>query len=207
MDFYVIDRSNRFNDTKYAYGEEVEQKTGNYETCQVCGAPVSLREWLSPRKVKLSKPSYGDFVFGTFSTFLCSDNVKEEYVKLGLKGIIEFQEVEIVKVNKKKATSSESPKYYNAKIRRGNARINEELSKFIREDQENFCEVCRTGTIRSFNGIYIESDTWNGEDIFYPIGLPGTILVSRKFYDFVISKHFTNINFIPAEKYVPSWIK
>ncbi|NMA65480.1 MAG: hypothetical protein GX957_04460, partial [Clostridiaceae bacterium] len=60
--------------------------------------------------------------------------------------------------------------------------------------------------MKSLKGIFFEDNTWSGEDIFFPIGLPGTIVVSERFVDFVRDYGFSNINFIPAEEYIPSWV-
>lgn len=207
MEFYVIDRGNRFMDDRFAYGEVVDLVTGDFEKCEVCEAPVGMREWLPPRKVRLSKPFYGDFVFGTFSTFLCSENFKEKFIKYGLTGITKFQEVEVVKISKKRPNSPQPPRYYNVKIVRGKGRIDEKLSKVIREEDDKIdCQVCRSGTIESFKGVFLEEGSWGGEDIFFPTGLPGTIVVTQKFYQFVNENGFTNIKFIPAKQYKPSWV-
>ena len=50
-------------------------------------------------------------------------------------------------------------------------------------------------------------DTWSGEDIFFPTGLSGAIVVSQRFVDFVNSNKLTNINFTPAKQYIPSWVR
>ena len=78
MNFYILNR-NRFNDTEYAFGEPIQLKTGDFDKCEVCESPISMRKWLPPLKVKLSKPSYGDFVFGTFATFLASEQFMQKY--------------------------------------------------------------------------------------------------------------------------------
>lgn len=206
MNFFVVDRQ-RFNDNEYAYGEQVDQKTGDYEKCETCGSPISMRKWLPPLKAKLSKPSYGDFVFGTFTTFLVTERFKKEYEATGLTGIVSFEPVEIVKVNRKRDSSPETPSYYYVSIARSKAVIDEKKSK-IRRDGEISCNHCRTGgVIKSLKGIFFEDNTWSGEDIFFPIGLPGTIVVSERFVDFVRDHGFSNINFIPAEEYIPSWVK
>lgn len=206
MKFFVMERQ-RFNDNEYAYGEQVDQKTGDFEKCDICGSAISMRKWLPPLKAKLSKQSYGDFVFGTFTTFLVTERFKIEYESSGLTGIKAFEPVEIVKVNRKRDSSLETPFYYYVSIVRSKAVIDEIKSK-IQRDGEISCNYCKTGgVIKTLKGIIFEDDTWSGEDVFFPIGLPGTIIVSERFVDFVIKKGFLNINFIPAEEYIPSWVK
>lgn len=60
MNFYIINR-NRFDDNKYSFGEPIDKKIGDFEKCEDCGSPISMRKWLPPFNVKLSKPSYDDF--------------------------------------------------------------------------------------------------------------------------------------------------
>ena len=205
MDFYVIDKSNRFEDGRYAFGEQIEQKTGDFEVCEECKLPVGMRQWLSPRKLKLSKPIFGDFVFGTFSTFLCSERFKLAYEKSSLRGILEFQDVVTAKVKNSNKEKVHPPRYHHVKIKRGGAIIDENKSNLIRETGEELCKTCRVGTIKSFEAVYIE--TWNGDDIFYPTGLPGTIITSKKFYDFIKQNHFTNICLIRPKQYNSIWCK
>lgn len=206
MDFYVIDTSNRFVDKIYAYGEELNHETGDFLKCKICGVPVSMREWLSPRTVKLSKPKYGDFIFGTFSTFLCSERFKDLYTKSKLKGIIDFQPVDILKINRKKANSPEPPTYFNVVIAIGEGRIDEIKSKMVKEYDQPKCNYCMSGIIESFEGVYIDVKTWDGKDIFYPRGLPGTIVITSHFYDFLVKNNFTNISVVPSKEYKPKWI-
>lgn len=206
MNFYVVDVV-LFDDKNYAYGETVDLETGESEKCPVCGLAVGKREWLPPRKVKLSKSSFGDFVFGVFDVFLASERFKNEYLNSGLTGIKEFQPVEIVKVITRKKVHIAPPNYYNVLIVRGKAKIDDIKSEFVR-DGEIKCDFCKGGgIIKSYKGIHFEPDTWSGEDIFFPIGLSGTVVVSQRFVDFVNSNNFTNINFTPAEQYITPWVR
>lgn len=205
MKFYVINQQ-LFNDDHYAYGEQVDQKTGDFDKCDICRAPISSRKWLPPLKVKLSKPSYGDFVFGTFSTFLASEHFKQKYQTTGLKGILNFEPVEITKVNYKKPNSLIPPQFYNVVVARSKTRVDEIKSKFVREGNVE-CDVCRSGVITSFEGVFLIKDIWDGKDIFFPTGLPGTLVVTQKFFDFVKNNKFTNIEFIPAEQYIAPWVR
>jgi hypothetical protein len=67
--------------------------------------------------------------------------------------------------------------------------------------------VCRIGgsILKSFDGIYVKEDTWTGEDIFYPVGLPGTVIVSEKFFNLVQDENITNINLAEARGYSSYW--
>jgi hypothetical protein len=39
---------------------------------------------------------------------------------------------------------------------------------------------------------------WKGEDAFKVFSLPGRVLVSERFYDFVKKHSFTNFNLVPV---------
>lgn len=200
MQFYIM-QNKRFNDVDYAYGEQIDLRTGDFDKCEFCGLPISMRKWLQPRKVKLSKPSFGDFVYGTFPAFLVSERFREEYNRSGLNGILNFDEVEVVKVNNKRFDLLNPPQYYHVTIVRSKSLIDEELSKLVR-DGEPECNVCRTGGIlQSLDGIFLLPGTWGGEDIFYANGLSGIIITSNRFREFVLSNKFTNVNLLPSEDY------
>lgn len=206
MQFYVLDKKNRFNDREYCFGEPINHNTGDFENCETCGLAVSSREWLPPYTIKLSKPVYGDVVLGTFVTFLASEKFKNEFEASGLIGIYNFQPVTILKVNQRKNENNQLPNYYYVSIVRSKAKIDEKLSRLVREGSIS-CEICRSGRIiKSLNRLVLENGTWEGQDIFFPTGLPGTILVSQRFYDFVRDNSFTNIDFVPAEKYKSTWV-
>jgi len=205
MNFYVIN-VHRFCDKIYAFGEPVGQETGDYDKCDICGAPVSMRKWLPPLKVKLSKPSYGDFVFGSFVTFLVTERFRKGYEASKLNGIVSFEAVEVTKVNRKRESSPEPPDYYYVSIVRSKAAIDEEKSKVIR-DEPITCNHCRAGgIIKSQKGVFFEENTWSGEDIFYSRGGAGIVVLSERFVDFVREYGFTNISFTTAGKYIPSWV-
>ncbi|ARU63790.1 hypothetical protein CBW65_04930 [Tumebacillus avium] len=57
------------------------------------------------------------------------------------------------------------------------------------------------GTIHTYKNVVIDEDTWDGVDVFRPIGLPGTIVVTERFRDFVNQHVFTNINLVPSAEY------
>lgn len=201
--FYVISNP-LFDDEKFSYGEEVSLKVGDYEKCIKCGSPISMREWLPPLKVRLSKSLIGDFIFGTFSTFLVSKSFKLNYEKYNLSGINDFILVDCIQIkgNRKKINR----KYYYAKISISNIKIDEESSKIEREGKIK-CSECKNGSIiKSFKGLFFYNNTWKGNDIFIPMGLPGTIIVSDKFREFIDINGYTNIKLTPSQLYVPPWV-
>ena len=207
MEFYIIEE--KAFTSNFAYGEEVEPLNyGDPYYCHTCGKPISMKKWLPPYRVVLEKPVYGDFVYGSFTEMLASEGFINAYKNSNLKGITDFHPVEIVKVKRKKKKDPEPPEYYKVQIVRSNTSIDEKASCFEREFNvgQAYCTVCQTGgVIKSFKGIHIVESTWTGEDVFYATGLPGGIIVTQDFVDFVTSNKFTNIEFIESKKYRPLW--
>ncbi len=202
MKFYVLDE-NLYYDTIYALGEKVDPKFGDSENCPYCGSALTSLKWLPPYKVKLTKPIFGDFVFGSVHPFLASENFKNKYIKSNLKGILKFDKVEIVKINRIKKDALFSPNYYYVSIVRSQTRIEETISKFERTEKVK-CDKCRTGgIIKNYKGYFFEKGTYDNNDIFIATGLPGRIFISQKFYDFGKENNFTNLNFIQIEEYRP----
>jgi len=205
MKFYIIENS-RYYDNNFAFGEQINPETGDFQKCEKCGNPISMRKWIPPFNVKLSKYSFGDFVFGDFITFLVSEDFKNKYSNSKLNGISRFEKVVIKKVNKEKKFLYDIPDYYYVILPVSKIFVDENKSKYKRNGAIE-CESCRVGgVIESMNGVFIDESTWDGKDIFFPINLSGTIIISERFKNFIDENGFTNIEIIPAEKYIPSWI-
>ncbi len=58
------------------------------------------------------------------------------------------------------------------------------------------------GGVNAINGFVLEPGTWGGEDIFRPRDLPGDIVVSERFKDFVELHGWTNMVLTPTEQFV-----
>ncbi|OJT25297.1 hypothetical protein BO221_10720 [Archangium sp. Cb G35] len=63
------------------------------------------------------------------------------------------------------------------------------------------CNWCRETGVDSIHGVVLEQGSWNGDDIFTARGLPGSIVVSKRFADFVARHGFTNMKLTPTEEY------
>ncbi len=201
MKLYVLDKRNRFNDSDYCFAEPVDQKTGDFEKCESCGLAVGSRQWLPPHIVKFSKSTCGDMVFGSFTTFLVSDRFKKAFEESGMTGVKSFEPVKILKVRGKDISTLDLPDYYYVTLARSRARVDDSLSELVREGDVS-CELCRGGgIIKSFRKIVLERETWDGGDIFFSSGLPGTIITSNRFFEFVQEHGFTNVKLVMAEEY------
>jgi hypothetical protein len=72
----------------------------------------------------------------------------------------------------------------------------------LRYDKPVTCPECRSAGLESAHGFVLEPNTWQGEDVFRARGLPGIIIVSERFAEFVQRHGFTNMKLIPTEEYV-----
>ena len=126
--------------SSYAYGEDddpVNLEEGDGLSCPVCGRPIGWKKWLQPKLVKLEKPKYGTFIYGTFDTFLVSEVFKEKYEASGMVGIKHFDEVTITKVGRMRESSPKPPRYYHVEIKMAETEVDEELRlplQFIQDE-------------------------------------------------------------------------
>lgn len=202
--FYTFVPS-RFDDANYAYAEPIEPiNFGNANVCPQCGRYTSHLKWLSPRNIKLSKASFGDFVFGSFEYFLASERVVNLYNSSPLSGIVTYEPIRNIKVlnNKRKDIP---PSYYLAIVDQGSALVDEGRSRIQRMGQETkvLCKYCYATDSPWFeiHGFELKEDSWDGKDIFIPKGLRN-VCFTHNFVTFCTKNNFTNFKFVATGDYV-----
>jgi hypothetical protein len=206
MRFHVLKPEGGRFGTKWAYGESAKPELlGAAYRCPVCQKPISMKRWLPPHYLQLSsaKPEkWGDFVWGTVFPLMVSSRFKAIYEQEGMKGITVFHPAAtIVKLgNQKKGSLPQHlPEYHLIEIAWNAANLDDVASKAVRKRDD--CAFCR-GSLKSYDGIFLEKDSWDGSDIFEARGLPGRILISEKFKQMAEDHKFKNILLIPAEDYI-----
>jgi hypothetical protein len=145
----------------------------------------------------------GDFVEGHGYDVLISQRMAEAFREEGLTGLLGFHPVEVVRVRRKRKGSKPGavPLYFAVTACFGRGAVNEAQSR-LRRTEPITCPECRSGGVDSIHGFTLEPGTWQGEDVFRPRGLRGSILVSERFADFVLRHGFTNMKLIPTQEYV-----
>lgn len=195
MKYYVL-QNPRFFDFEYAYGEEkeIDFNTGEAMLCSQCGCALTSLEWLPPYDVKVSKKKIGDFIFGTFDSFLCSQNFKVNYEKSAFKSVKNFHKVNLFYRGKLIPEM-----YYYPKIPTIIAFIDLDLIEF---EEKIFCKTCQlcSSIKKRINGVSFLKPDLIKDDIFFISSL-GSIFVSEKFKEFVEKNNFTNAEFIEAEDF------
>jgi uncharacterized protein DUF1629 len=178
---------------------------GEPARCPRCGSAISMLTWLPPYRVELELhgEELGDFIKVPGHDLLVSERFAQAFRDEGLTGLDGFHPVEVVKVRRKRRgpKPSQIPRYLVVRACIGRAAVELARSR-IRYEAPPTCEECRSMVKDAVLGFSLEAGTWQGEDIFRPRGLPGTLVVSERFERFVARHGFTNMRLTPTEEYV-----
>jgi hypothetical protein len=192
------------HDTQFDTVEPVHR--GDAPHCPRCGGPIGMLTWLPPYRVtmELYGKDLGDFVDGPGgNSFLISERMAEAFRTEGLTGLLGFDPVEVVRMRRKRKgpTPGAMPRYFVASPCRSRAAVDVARSR-LRYGKPVTCPECRSEGLETTHGFILESGTWQGEDVFRARGLPGMVIVSERFAEFVKRHGFTNMKLIPTEEYV-----
>jgi len=119
-------------------------------------------------------------------------------------GLSIFEQVEAVKTKSYGKTRRIKPPgdYLVVRVARSRAAVDDRASGMVRENPAQLCDECRgAGIIKRWKRIVIEEDTWGGEDLFHPRGLPGAILTSERYREFHLANRINNGLLIEASQY------
>jgi len=202
MDFYVVKQSpkgelERYR-TDFFYDDSV--RTSDATKCTQCGNFVSMLPALPPFVVHLETwgDDFGDVAFGA-SDVLVSAHFKDAYQFSNLNGLSQFESVSIASHKNYGAKPGTTPKYSRASPRKNATQIDVKASDVEWEKgREPTCNVCLGGIIRRWRRIIVDESTWNGDDIFYAYGIPGVLIVSKRFVEWSRPYGFRNLIFEPA---------
>lgn len=202
--FYIINNT-RFDKSQYSYGTEKGKiNTGNAIFCEECKSALMGLEWLPPFDIKVSNGKIGDFIFGSFPVFICSENVVSHYEKNSFKGIEEWHKVNIFKG--KELLSDK--RYYYPKVTLSNIRVDIDQSKILFNGNNNCCKCQKAGRIiTKMEGVLFEKNEGPSTDIFITKMLPGTVIISENAMNSILRSDLTNISFVKAEEFKPTWLK
>jgi hypothetical protein len=183
----------------------VDDNVGKGPRCPQCDSSLGSLVWLPPYRGELDLvgKGFGDLVRTGGDDLLMTERMTEAFQQAGLKGLSGFEPVEIVRVLKRgRRKPLVPPKYFRVSPAFLSAAVDEARSR-IQRQRPIECAYCRERAgLRSVYSLALEEGSWNGDDIFRPRGLTGTILVSERFERFVTQHGFTNMELTPTEKYV-----
>lgn len=161
---------------------------------------------LPPLKVNfwVCRQGYCDLVYPPNNDILVSLRFREIFADEGLRGLSSFDPVELAKVRPRSRAKEPPPAYFRALVCRSQAVVDEAASGYKAREPGPTCPVCLVGPpVSPWKGIVIKEETWAGEDIFYPRGGGGQIIVSERFKQICERHAVKNACFVPAEEY--SW--
>lgn len=202
MNFYALGDLNRPKgpaDTEWLPVEGAA--TDDAPRCPICGSFIGPRPLLPIVDIELKAwgHEWGDLAFGVGDELLMSERAMEIMLAAGIKGLEGFLPTRTVRATAKIRGIAAPPQYVAARLNRGCATVDERRSGMVRKGPTT-CYYCRTGgVIQKYDGIFIEDTSWKGCDIFYPWGMPGTILVSERFRALCQNASISNSDVIPAE--------
>lgn len=194
-------------DTELSTVEEQERRDG--PRCPRCGEPVGMLTWLPPYRVKLSLygEEPGDFIqsLGGGSDLIVSERFTDAFRGAGLTGLHGFAPVEVIRVQRQRGSPKRKrftlQNYFAVTVTFGSALADEARSQILRRGPFD-CDYCHAIGTDGVNGFTLEPGSWNGDDVFYPRGLVGTLVVSERFARLVTGHGLTNMDLIPTERYV-----
>jgi hypothetical protein len=164
-----------------------------------------MKTWLPPYRcvLELHGQSLGDFVRGPGDQVLISERMAEAFQAEGLTGLLDFHPVEISRVLKRRKRMEPGlmPRYLVVAPCFGCGAVDEAHS-LLRRREPITCPECRYMGMDSIHGFDLEPGTWQGEDVFFPRGISGSIVVSEPFAQLVQRHGFTNIKRIPTQDYI-----
>lgn len=180
-----------------------DQPDADAPSCNACGGSLGFRTLLPPIMVEFEvcPRGYCDLVYLPHNDFLVSARFKEIYEREGLSGLRGFDPVRIVKLRRRRRVKEEPPPYYRVMAVRSQTVVDQEASGFEWENDQPICPVCRQARfLKRWKKLVLDVETWTGEDIFYALGMAGTIFVSDRFKHVCETTGVRNAAFIPAEE-------
>ena len=198
--FFVLEDEYRGPyDTEFTLlGDDV----GEAPRCRKCDGFVGMLPSLPPYRVTLELygREFGDSIRG-FDCPLFTQRFSEAFRANELRGIQDFHPVEVTRVRRqRRGRKPLPPTYFYVQPTFGGAAVDDSRSR-LRRAKPIDCDWCRATGVDAIHGFALEPDSWNGDDIFTPRGLTGTLVVSERFARLVTRHGFTNMRLIPTEEY------
>lgn len=186
---------------------DVEYDYGRYISCPQCGRRVSGAYWMQPREIVLTSHKTPDFLYAycDSSPFLLSEKALTDIRSAGLKGIVQAEEIEHVKFQRKSKKEVSIPKYYHIELARSHITIDHKRSviSYGNKNETAFCPLCNqvSATYDFFRSLSFHMDMYEGYDIFQIYEMGEAVFLSQHFVEFCKDRRLTNLHFTSANKY------
>ena len=206
MKFFVISKKPSGSEdyekfrTDFYYDDSV--KKGEAPRCLKCNSFTGMLVPIPPFRVRLETwgIDFGDLAFW-MSDFLVTQRFRDSYLESGLSSIGDFQSVEVLSCRRYRKRLGTPPSYFQAVPKIGSSRVDVEKSEIEWVDSKPpECDVCFSGAgaIKRWKRVVIDERSWNGDDVFYPYGLPGSLVVTERFADWAQEHQFKNLILVDA---------
>lgn len=205
MKFFVVERHPKA-DKAFALTEFhplPPVNRGEAPRCPACGGYIGALPLLPPVRVEVETwgTDFGDIAFGPGEELLVSNRFWELYQRSGLTGLVDVGSVEVAKQQSHQKLGNPAPRYQCCRIARSRAAVDDSTSGLERE-QPPTCEECRLGgIIKRARRLFLEPNSWSGEDVFFARGLPGIVFVSERFESFCQENQISNCSLVRAEEF------
>jgi hypothetical protein len=201
MSFYVLN-NHLFDDDDFAISEKIPPiNLAPADRCEVCNSPISLKKWLPPCNVRVTKKRLGDFIVGDVHPFLVSQRFKDLYESGGYRGIDSFSPVRLYFRRQPLDTA-----YYYPHIPYNYNKIDLERCGITVADPSSICLRCQHGGnkgLSNMTGVFWEDEAGIKEDVFENHSA-GQYSFSQRLKDAMEAAGITNTVFVPAAEFVPS---
>lgn len=201
MRFYMMGDLRTKDRTYDADGSRMKPtEVGNAAQCPVCKRYVGMLPWLPPyhAEIVVHGKKLGDVIECSNGSLLASDRFRSAWLAEGLKGIDEFSPLQRLRIRPARLGKTR-PTYYHIDPRRFETQVDVNRS-LIEYNPPISCEKCKSGGFDSVRGFTIDENSWTGEDLFFPWGLSGTIVVSDRVRQMRDKYGLTNLHLVPTEE-------
>lgn len=174
--------------------------------CHGCGHPQAMLQGVPPERYTLRRGRGGwPTAHQVSAGWLVTDEFVDAWLKSRMWGLLVGEPVIV------KSLRDEAPHYSQARILRSRTVIDPLASGAVFSNPEGvalrledvrFCPECHealgAGEDRHA-GIAFRDGTWDGADVFRPLGYAGKVIVTERFASWWDARRFTGISFSPAE--------
>ena len=188
----------------------VEHDYERFASCPLCGTRVSGAYWQRPREVVLTRHKAPDFLYAYCDNapFVVTERVLEGIRREGLTGLLNAEEIENARFQRKPKQEKYLPKYYHIEVARSRITIDHEKS-IIKYGTRGYggkkegpgCPLCRQvlATYDFYKKLALRMEAYEGYDIFQTYELCDQLFVSQRFVDMAGKWGLTNLCCKPVE--------
>jgi len=201
MKFYVLLSGRNEEGSEFWFEPDKRTKVGNAPKCPSCCRYIGFVPLIPPISGTLHCESGLVDLAGNIGVdVIISEQCLRIFEANLIRGINRCHRVEVTSIDGP-AIIGNSPQMFLGEIGRWSAEIDRAAS-VLRTSESVSCRDCGyAGLVEGWNGICIREESWNGDDLFIPKGVPGTIVVSARVRELCIEQGLAVSGLLPAETF------